>query len=346
MAVSPGVAEWLRSRDLAPLGRAALADSDQPLASALTCEALGAAAANMAHLARLSHVERRFAAEEIDLVLLKGAAIADGTYADPSLRPMTDVDIWVRTGDMARAAATLIDAGYRQEPGLAHRPEALQRRSGGELVFRASTGTTGLIELHFSPFAGWWIQRTACPDLAAVWQRSVPMGANRHARCLAPEDAVLQTAFHVVVNQFGQAPLRGLMDLAVLARVRPIDWDEVADRARLWRLAHATWIALAIADRLIGLPGSETALARLRPGRSRRWVLDALVSPESLLAGRDLTGRQLRHPFMLSIVDRRRDGARLVGRAIWPETWWLTARHGRATSRYRHLRELLRRGEV
>ena len=82
------------------------------------------------------------------------------------------------------------------------------------------------------------------------------MGEGRHARRLADEDAIVQTAFHVVVNQFGQAPWRGLMDLAVLSRARRIDWDAVADRASTWRLRAACWLVLDIADCLIGLPGA------------------------------------------------------------------------------------------
>jgi hypothetical protein len=174
----------------------------------------------------------------------------------------------------------------------------------------------------------------------------VPLGPGRHAHRLAAEDAILQTAFHVAVNQFGQAPLRGLMDLAVLARRHVIDWTAVASRARAWRLATATWLVLDTANRLIGLPDCELALSELRPTRARRAALRAFVTPRSVLAERDLT-RPLRHQaFMMALVDRRRDGARLVGRTLWPEPWWLAARYGGPVSRVRHLFRLVRRGEA
>jgi hypothetical protein len=346
LAGDPALAAWLSRHDLAPLGRAAFARRAPDLAASLAREALGAAAANMAHFETLARIERRLAAERIDLVLLKGAAIAGAAYADPSFRPMTDIDLWVRDDDMPRAEAALTDLGLRRYPGRTTRPEALQRRSGGELVFRSGDGRHGVVELHFSPFPGWWIQRTARPDLEGLWRRSTPMGPLRHARRLESEDAILQTAFHVVVNQFGQAPLRGLMDLAVLARRQPIDWEVVADRARSWRLAHAVWIALDAADRLIGLPGCGAALGRLAPSRTRRLLLGVLFEPSLLLAGRDLTAPARRHPFMLALVDRVRDGARLAGRTVWPERWWIEARHGPRTGRARHVLALLRRGEV
>ena len=339
-----GIAPWLVRHDLAALGRAAWGSSDPALASALAAQALGAAAANAIHLANAATIERAFETDRVGMVLLKGAAIAPTAYADPALRPMTDIDLWVRDDEMPRACAALVRLGFRQVAGLATRPPALQRRSGGELVFRPERGP-GLVELHFSPFPGWWIQRTACPDLEGLRLRSVPMGAGRHARRLAPEDALLQTAFHLVVNQFGQAPVRGLMDLAVTARAFPIDWPTVIARARAFRIARATWIALDTADRLIGLPGAAAAVAALRPSGARRIALRAFVTPRSVLGGRDLTRVSLRHPFMLTLADRPRDGVRIVLRTIWPERWWIEARHGRTAGRLRHLGGLLR-GEV
>jgi hypothetical protein len=49
---------------------------------------------------------------------------------------------------------------------------------------------------------------------------------------------------------------------------------------------------------------------------------------------------------MLTLADRKRDGIRLVGRALWPERWWVEARYGRPVGRLGHVGELLRRGDV
>ena len=333
-------------QDLAPIAFAAAFSDDPKLASLLKTSAAGAAAGNLAHFATLDRIERRFAAERVPMVLLKGAAIAATAYRDTSLRSMTDLDIWIRHEDMPRAVAELRSLGFRQEAGLPHRPTELQRESRGELVFRDERGGHGLVELHYGAFQGWWIRRVAAPDDEALWERAEPVTAGRHAHRLAAEDAILQTALHVAVSQFSQAPWRGLMDLAVLARTGPVDWSTVAARARAWRLATAAWLVLDTADRLIGLPGSASALAALRPTLPRRGALRAFVTPGSLLSGRDLTLKARRHVFMMALVDRRRDGARLVGRTLWPEPWWIAARYGRRVSRARHLWELFRHGEV
>jgi len=337
-------AGWLADHDFAALGFAATHPSDPEFAAALKEAALGETAGNLAHFATLAKIEQRFAGDRLPMVLLKGAAVASSAYRDPSFRPMTDLDIWVRDDDMPRAVDHLRELGFRQEAGRPDRPAELQRQAGGELVFRHGRRAHGLVELHFGAFQGWWIRRAATPDEGGVWQRAVPVGPGRHALRLAADDAILQTAFHVAVNQFGQAPLRGMMDLAVLARTHTIAWGDIARRARAWRLATATWLVLDTAHRLIGLPGCEAALAELRPARARRAALRAQLTPSALLAGRDLTPPARRHLFMLSLVDRPRDGARLVGRTVWPEPWWIAARYGRPVSRARHLWGLVRRG--
>ena len=50
--------------------------------------------------------------------------------------------------------------------------------------------------------------------------------------------------------------LRGLLDVALLARSQPVDWQAVAERAHDWRVAAATWLVLDLADALFGLPGA------------------------------------------------------------------------------------------
>lgn len=340
------LAAWLVRHDLGALGFARAIRDDPELAPLLRETALGAAAGNLAHFATLDRIERRFESERLPMVLLKGAAVACSAYRDPSFRPMTDLDIWVRDEDMSRAVSSLSELGFRPQPGLPHRPSALQRRSGGELPFRDPRREHGLVELHYGAFPGWWVHRTARPDSESLWRRAEPMGPGRHALRLSAEDAILQTAFHVVVNQFGQAPLRGLMDLSVLARGRPIDWDAVEERARAWRIATATWLVLDAANRLIGLPGCDAVVARLRPRGARRAALRLFVTPRAVLSGRDLTRTSRRHVFMLALVDRPKDGARLIGRTLWPERWWIAARYGTPVGRVGHLWRLVRRGEV
>jgi hypothetical protein len=101
------LAAWLCRHDLAGLAFAAVASTELDLAGRLKPAALGAAAANLAHFATLGGIERRFLGRKHSFVLLKGAALATSAYRDPALRPMTDLDLWVRDEDMPRAGGAV-----------------------------------------------------------------------------------------------------------------------------------------------------------------------------------------------------------------------------------------------
>jgi hypothetical protein len=290
------LAAWLSRTRLAPAAYPVARSTDPELADRLRADALAAAAASLARSAALARLEAALASASIPVVLLKGAAVAHAAYADPALRPMTDLDLWVPEAEVPRACLVLQGLGYSGLPGLPDRPPELQRRSGGEVAFAPGPAGGGLVELHYSAFPGWWVRRAASADAGALWRRAVPLGPGRHARRLAVEDAIVQTAFHVVVNQFRQSPLRGSLDLAVMARRFAVDWETVAERARSFRLATATGLVLRTADEIFGLPGATVAARALSPSGARRSLLRCFVTAESLLTERDLT-RSWRVPW-------------------------------------------------
>ena len=278
-------------------------------------------------------------------VLFKGAVLAYTAYPDPACRPMGDLDLWIDLDAMPRAQAALEGLGYVQRL-KAERPVALQAQREGEIQLMGRTPGSGLVELHWGVFAGEWLHRAAAVDDVGIRGRAVSVTiAGRPALMLAPEDAIVQLAAHLAVSHQMAAPgLRGLLDVALLARSQPVDWQAVAERARGWRVAAATWLVLDLADTLFGLPEAAAAIAGLRPRRMRRGLLGRFVDADSMLAGRDLTHGPLRFVYQLLLVDRLGDAVRLLGRALWPEDAWLAARYGRrdARTRCRHLLGALR----
>ena len=113
-------------------------------------------------------------------------------------------------------------------------------------------------------------------------------------------------------------------------------------------MAAATWLVLDLADALFGLPDAEAdRRVAAPPYAAMRALLGRFVGADSMLAGRDLTHGPLRFVYQLLLVDRTRDAARLLGRALWPEDEWLALRYGIVTPsiRWRHLFAALR-GQV
>jgi hypothetical protein len=340
------LAAWLAGNDLGPLAYHLLRRSNTRLASCLRVVAMATTARNLSHFEILDRVRRTMNAARLPIVLLKGAALAEVTYGEYALRPMSDVDIWVRDRDMARAVALLKENGFCRAPLNPDRPPALQRHAGGEIQFRPQDGSHGLIELHWSPFPGWWNRLAANVDEQAVWERAEAFGNGRHVLRLSAEESVLQLAFHVAVNHFGEPALRGLMDIALTSRTREIDWLLVAARARQWSLATMTWTVLDLVHRLFDAPGVDVALDALRPWRPRRALIEHFVSSASVLDGTHRAERRARFLLLLALVDHYPDMGRLVWRTLWPQREWLSARYRGSAGHLRHLWLLLRHGEV
>lgn len=339
----PALAAWLVAQGLGPLAYRRYQTICPPLAAALAGDYYSALAEQTIRGQTLQEVEAALQEAGIPYALLKGAALSRSAYEHPAERVMSDVDVWVQAQHMSQVWHGLNRLGYRAA-GKDSRPPALQRLSQGEIQFAGPGGV--LVELHWSPFPGWWLQRTAAVDGAALWARVEPLGGSAAGQ-LSPEDTVLHLAVHLGINhQFGMYPLRSLMDIARTAQTRPVDWAVVARRARQWRVASVTWCTLALLQTLIGVDGVDDALAALQPGPLRRRLLAPLVDAGRLLALRDRRSSRSRYLLLLLLVDRPREMLRLLYRTLWPEDEWLAARYGDRSGRWRHLWNVFRHGRI
>ena len=254
-------AEWLLRHQLAPFAFYRLRQADvlarlpAEFSGALRGMYYNAAAAAVLHTSELTGILDTLDAAGVTPVLFKGAVLAYTAYPDPACRPMGDLDLWIDLEAMPRAQAALEDLGYVQRL-KAERPVALQAQREGEIQLVGRSPGGGLVELHWGVFAGEWLHRAAAVDDGGIRGRAVSVTiAGRPALMLAPEDAIIQLAAHLAVSHQMAAPgLRGLLDVALLARLQPVNWRAVAERARGWRVAAATWLVLDLADALFGLP--------------------------------------------------------------------------------------------
>jgi hypothetical protein len=379
----PPLAAWLYEQGLGPLAYHTyrrLDGSAAELARCLRHDYYCAAAEATLRQTLLAEILNLFQQAALPVALLKGAALQP-LYGHAGLRTMSDLDFWLPASRMAEAVTLLQGAGYYVQT-KEDRPLALQQLSLGEIQLYKQGRTGWLAELHWSPFAGWWLQRTAAIDHDLLWSRiaaipepelaqiappadlPAPVSAQappsppasgreeppvgRQPVCeLAPEDAVIHLAVHLAVNhQFAPPVVRGLMDIVLTAQARGVDWAVVAARARAWRVATAVWLALRLAEQLLGLEGAGEALRLLRPTSFRRRLLRRFVSVPSVLAGRDLCHGRRRFLLLLLLVDRPQDAGKLLLRAVWPEKEWLAARYGRNAGRLRHLWGIVGRGQV
>lgn len=300
-----GLAAWRRLRGgvdvgalpdahgrLAPLVFETLSRSgvDDPLVPEL-------ARARLVHLtlarrlkATVGPVVSGFIDEDIDVMVLKGAALLD-VYGTPARRPMVDVDLLVRPRQIPEAVRVLAAHGLTSAVDVRQPVKVACRHSESFL----SVSGSGNIDLHWmaSPQLAppgtaraqwrrpWYTQL----DDDEFWSRARPIQFGE-VSVLAPSttDLLLLTILHGV--RFGISDdTRWAVDAATILRhcADEVDWDLLVDLAVRHRVIEVTNTALRyLIDRILvgGLTGIVPAGVMVRLGSARRsWrerVIDRL----------------------------------------------------------------------
>ena len=91
------------------------------LAEGLRAGAHRQVALELAHRVELQRVVAAARDRGLDVLLMKGASLAYDVYPDPAWRVRSDVDMFIRAADRARARACLDDLGYVCEPEVSGR---------------------------------------------------------------------------------------------------------------------------------------------------------------------------------------------------------------------------------
>lgn len=317
---------WIEAFGLGPLTFRRYRSAWPELTTRLMGDAFSAMAENSLHFESLKQVLAVLDSAEITPLLLKGTALAEAAYGDVGLRPMSDIDLWLPADDVPTAVTLIQQAGYHI-PVKDRRPLEQQRVLAGEIGLVHPQWEQGMVDLHWSPFNGWWFRHTANIDIDALWQRREEIEvAGCQVYRLSAEDMILHLAAHLAVNaHFGpHAAIRGCIDIILASKAWPVDWQRLVERAQEWRVTTALWLVLQLCDDLIGID-THGALAQLQPSTIRRHYLQRLVSVDSILAGRNLSPTMWRIPLILSLVDRPRDALKFIFRMLWPDPEWREA---------------------
>lgn len=261
-----------------------------------------------------------FEGPRLPVIPLKGPVLAETLYADPALRPFSDLDLLIRRENLPAADGLLRELGYRRLAD-AHSWEF-------DLVYDRATlyeSPDGIqVDLHWAllsdPRYGW--RESAGLE---VWERAVKIPvAGRAALGLCPEDLLLYLASHLAVHH-GLAGLLWYWDLALLLDRwgDRLDWPTVLDRAARWRVRRALGFALLGCATFFGRRVPEPLRARLRSRGPRAALLRRLLRHREA----DRLAR-LEHVTALLLVDRGRDVVGALGRVAFPSPAWVRARYG------------------
>ena len=303
---------------------------------------------HLAHQRTFVQVAAALFSADVPVVLYKGFELAHTVYPEARMRPMTDIDLWVREEALQPAMETLAATGLVRKPARTHRSR-FPRSWDGEVKLRRPEAEDTVAELHHGPFPGEWLHRAARIDRAAVWDRLRPGNLLGHpVKRLAAEDHALEVALHTAINhQLGYVPLRSFLDLVLLARTG-LAIDVLVGRAQAWQVTRAVRLAFCLAAACFDDPATARVCAQLRLARPHDTRLRTLGLPtiDDVLRGKRLSRTRIaRYMYFLQLTHGWRNAVRLLAPGVWPQREWLKARYGSAgpAARLWHLRVLLSR---
>lgn len=213
--------------------------------------------------ATLDQAVATLARGEIQVLLLKGAALSRTRYPSRRLRPMGDMDLLVKPEELRRAYALLLEAGWqvRHDPAL----EEFYDQHHHLAPMHDPRGAGAKLELHRDLFTQGHPFAFGAP---AVWRDAQPVEvAGTTAWVPSPEHLLLHCCIHF---SWGHLMLEGawttFRDVGVLSRAPDLDWDRFVDTAIAARAATACYWTMSLAHRLMGASVPAGALQRLTPG--------------------------------------------------------------------------------
>jgi hypothetical protein len=246
----------------------------------------------------LTQILALFGAEKIDLLLLKGIALAHAVYPRPGLRPMTDIDLLLSPANAKQGQAILTELGFRPAvssgPPSAHHLPIVQRQIEGVDVY---------IELHHN------LNRRLLPETSFETLHSKARQTivnDLQAYTLSYEDMLAHTYNHMVDAPFQAFRLIWLADMISLVErfADEMDWDHLSPRIHN-ALASINWLTP------FKLPRPQVVIA----------------NPEGVKQSR--RAAQLRGwPFNVTPAQNDTEYANNIPKAFFPSAWWLRLYYG------------------
>jgi hypothetical protein len=237
----------------------------------------------------LSDLLRLLQENDIPVIVLKGAYLAEAVYKNIGLRMMGDIDLMVKKDDLMRVDKLLLAYGCLPEEHS--RVVAKDQHHFRYLL----PGSRILLEIH------WTIIDPTLPlriDVETLWSRAQPVTlAHAPALTLAPEDLLLHLCLHTACHTY-EMRLSMICDIkqVVWRFGTELNWQEIGAHARQWGAVRAVYVMLRLAQELLGVPVPADWLASLRPEKFNERYLD-LVREQILIDRTGLPDGQERSSF-------------------------------------------------
>lgn len=261
----------------------------------------------------------------IPAAVVKGPDLASRVYGDPRHRTFTDIDILVPEASLASA----LDI-FASDDGVATVPKKRPKADKRDIPVEDSSGRHFMVDLHWDLFSYSQLRGVAAGATAWGWDNAVPdLDSRLGPSYILPEEAYLAfLCTHALLDhRFRLILFRDLAEVAA----RGVDWESVARFASNWNLRVFTYLALSMANDLVGAGVPSAFLDDLRPSSLPLTATEVLMSRTDIVR---FDGHRP-HPLNLAMVllhDQRAQRLQLLAHAPPAVPTWMK-RFGRPRRR-------------
>lgn len=236
-------------------------------------------ASNLQQMAQFRKVARKTSEAGVEMIVLKGAALAESLYGDVGLRPISDVDILIREADWHIVSEVLKLYKYTAfgQDFISLPPSLTKYDIQTHLQFLSPAGTC--LEYQFDLFT----LGIGMLDMPGVWIRSrEAVVSGEKVRVLSPEDELLHLVIHA--NRHGCTRLKWLVDIAEsLRQSTGIDWELFVEIARKEKVTAIIYMTLKHIEHLLkSSMVPRDVMDRMKPSRSQQMAWSYLWPQERI----------------------------------------------------------------
>ena len=185
----------------------------------------GNVARNMYLYSELDRILQALNGEEIEVMILKGAALADAVYGDIGLRAMSDIDLLVKEECLPRVKEIMAALNY--ETRRHYKPEEWYRANHFHLPPYVHKEKQIVVEIH------WKVAHDSLGiNVNKWWGRARKIRLRETSFLIpSPEDMILHICLNLYHGNYQRAVLRGLCDVDETLRYfsKEINWDMFHD---------------------------------------------------------------------------------------------------------------------
>ena len=210
----------------------------------------------------LSRVLKAFKDAGINAIVLKGAFLAEVIYQNISLRPMNDVDLLIKTGDLQKVKKELVQLMY-------HSPD-YPDPTKWHAIHYTNQDKNIRIDIH------WNIQRLSSPfqiDINKFWENAQTFKiAGVETLIFAPEDILQHLCLHLDKHlvKIGAICLKWYCDIAEVIRHygEKINWKYLVQSSKNYRIEKPVYQHLYLTNKYFGAFVPTDALRALKTVKS------------------------------------------------------------------------------